>query len=245
MSTTGDDQRLSRIQTLRSRVHEAIHGSGEAARQARQELFDRYGGAAHRYLLGALRDEEAADDLFQDFWVKFLRGFHHYDPAGGRFRDYLRTALSNLVTDHRVREQKRRQRFTTELPDVADPSGAEGERLFEQSWAAQLKELALGALKEVNLTWYTVLRLRDEQPSLSSAELAERAGEALGTTMNVENARQFLSRGRDRYADLLLREVIRSLGSPSREELLGELRRLGWLAPLQAALQRQGLATGD
>src|SRR5262245_58522331 len=99
------DQRLSRIATLWT-LHARAH-AGDAAAEARATLLHRYRAAAYRYLRAALRDADAADDLAQDFAVRFLRGdFGRADPHRGRFRDYLRTALSHLVTDfHRTRQR--------------------------------------------------------------------------------------------------------------------------------------------
>ena len=56
------EERLSRITTRWTLVDEAHRGPGDAAAAARAELWRRYGGAAHRYLLGALRDADAAAD---------------------------------------------------------------------------------------------------------------------------------------------------------------------------------------
>ena len=53
---------LSQITTLWSMVNEAHGLDAEAANAARQRLLRRYGGAVKRYLLGALRDPEAADE---------------------------------------------------------------------------------------------------------------------------------------------------------------------------------------
>src|SRR5262245_41794459 len=91
-------ERLSRITTLWSLVYEAHGDAADAAKAAQHRLMDRYGGAAHRYLLGALRDADAADDLFQDFSLRFLRGdFRNADPERGRFRDFVKTALFHLI----------------------------------------------------------------------------------------------------------------------------------------------------
>ena len=68
-----NDQHLSEIQTLWSMVQRA-HGDHTAVQPAQQALLDRYGGAIHRYALAALRDEDAADEVFQEFAVKFVRG---------------------------------------------------------------------------------------------------------------------------------------------------------------------------
>ena len=57
-------------------------GEGAAA-SARRELIQRYGGAAYRYLLGALKSPEAAEELLQDFSLRFIRGdFRRADPCG-------------------------------------------------------------------------------------------------------------------------------------------------------------------
>ena len=80
-----DDLHLSRIQTLWSMVHRA-HGDHTAVQSAQQTLLDRYGGAVRRYALAALRDEDAADEVFQEFALKFVRrGFGQCRSGAGRF----------------------------------------------------------------------------------------------------------------------------------------------------------------
>src|SRR5262245_57328630 len=94
------ESRLSGISTLWSTFFQA-HKSGDAAVAARQALLERYSGAVYRYLLGAVRNEDTAADLTQEFALRFLRGdFHRADPQRGRFRDYLKTSLIHLVNDH-------------------------------------------------------------------------------------------------------------------------------------------------
>ena len=65
---------LADIATHWSVVAQAHQGSGTAVKRARQELMEHYSGAVYRYLLGALHDRHAADDLFQEFAPRFLRG---------------------------------------------------------------------------------------------------------------------------------------------------------------------------
>lgn len=236
---SSDEARLSRIDTLTSQVREAVRGAGENARQAQERLFERYRVAAYRYLMGALRDEQAAEEVFARLWEKVLTGgLQGFDPQKGRFRFYLRTVLSRLVTDYRNEQHGRRDFTGVLMPEMGDEPA---ERLFQQSWTQGLLELAWGALEEANPTYHAVLRLREEGPELSSAELAERAGAALGETMSAQNARKVLHRARERFADLLLQEVIRSLGRASRDELLEELGSVGWGGFLKEALERRGL----
>ena len=70
--------------------------------------MQRYCGSVYRYLLGALRNGDAAIELFQEFAMRFVRGdFHRASPTRGRFRDYVKTALINLVTDHFNRQNSK------------------------------------------------------------------------------------------------------------------------------------------
>jgi RNA polymerase sigma-70 factor (ECF subfamily) len=241
MSSDDVESRLSKIDTLTSRVRQAIRGPGESDRQAQAEMFERYRLAVYRYLLGALRDEQAADEVFQRLWEKVLTGgLQGFDPQKGRFRNYLRTILSRLVCDHRNERHERKEIPGADVPEAADPS-ADADQLFSQSWTRTLYDLAMQALKEAHPTYHAVLRLREEDPDLSSAAMAERASRALGVAMEASNWTQYLHRARERFSDLLLQEVIRSLGHPSRDELLDELRAVGWHSHLRAALERRGL----
>src|SRR3712207_7176976 len=62
------------------------------------------------------RSEAAAEELLQEFAVRFLRGdFRRADPQRGRFRDYVKTALIHLVIDHQRAEQARSEEHTSEL----------------------------------------------------------------------------------------------------------------------------------
>ena len=66
--------RLSQIATLWSVVGHAHEEPGEAVIAAQRLLLERYGGAIRRYLLAAVRDPDAADELFQTFAYRFLHG---------------------------------------------------------------------------------------------------------------------------------------------------------------------------
>src|SRR5262249_34829660 len=98
------ENRLSQIATRWSVLLQA-HQETDAAAAARQQLLERYCGAVYRYLLAAVRDHHAAEDLTQEFALRFVRGqFRLADPERGRFRDYVKTALFHLVDDYRRRQ---------------------------------------------------------------------------------------------------------------------------------------------
>jgi RNA polymerase sigma-70 factor (ECF subfamily) len=237
---------LGDIATHWTAVRQAHEGSGAAVDRARQELMERYSGAVYRYLLGALRDTHAADDLFQEFALRFLRGdFRNADPQRGRFRDFVRTALYHLIVDY----QNRRRAGPAPLPatpvaDSGKPDLYYSEQEFLASWRAEVLGRTWQALDEDSRSagqpFYDVLRLRAEEPGLSSAEMAERLGAKLGRPLTPEWARQNLKRARDRFADLLLDELARSLDDPSYERLEQEVIDLGLHSYCQDALRRRG-----
>lgn len=226
MKTEGADARLSRLSTWWTLFRQA-HASGtDAGRDARQYLVQRYSGAVYRYLLGALRDEEAARELFQEFALRFLRGdFRRADPDRGRFRDYLKTALSHLVTEH----FRTRSRMPGPLPtDVAAPPEAD-DATFLTSWREELLNQAWKALASANADYHAVLATQAEEPGLGAAELATRVAPALGRELSPGAARVTLHRARDKFAELLVAEVRQTLDDPNADALRHELRALGLL----------------
>lgn len=90
--------RLSGIQTLWTLVRQAHGAEAELVKNAQQQLLKRYGGPVQRYLRGLVRDADAAEDLFQEFAVRLLKGdLHNADPQRGKFRNYVKGVLFHLV----------------------------------------------------------------------------------------------------------------------------------------------------
>src|SRR4051812_28898735 len=114
-----DEERISRIQTRWTVLLQA-HQGGDAAQQAQAEMVLRYHGAAYRYLLAMLREPTQAEELAQEFAVRFLRGdFRNASPEKGRFRDFLKTALRNLARKHWRDDPRQRERPHEGLPELA------------------------------------------------------------------------------------------------------------------------------
>src|SRR5262249_52118677 len=146
----------SRIETHWTAVVRAHRAATDEAAAARAVLLERYGGAVRRYLLASLRDVDAADDLAQEFALRFLRGdFQNADPGRGRFRDFLKRAVYHLMIDH----HRARRRTPRPLGDAVPDRAAQGpdadawdqdlDRQFLQSWREQLMAQAWAALEKV------------------------------------------------------------------------------------------------
>ena len=201
---------------------------------AQHALMQRYCGTVYRYLLGAVRDEAVAEELFQEFALRFLRGdFRRADPAKGRFRDYLKTALSHLVTDHYRRQGRRPAPIR---PDHPEPVAVDADESFEGSWREELIHQAWQALAQSQPPLHAALRQHVENPDLAAAEIAQRLSASSGKPVSAGNVRVMLHRARQKFALLLVDEVARSLESPTREELVAELRLLRWFDLCEAAV---------
>lgn len=106
-------KRLSQIETSWTQLGLAHSDDSQnpATQQARQVLLHRYANPVYQYLLACVRDESVAEDLAQDFAIKFLKGrFENADQDRGRFRDFVKRSLSNLATDHFRRLKKERKK---------------------------------------------------------------------------------------------------------------------------------------
>jgi RNA polymerase sigma-70 factor (ECF subfamily) len=253
---TGKDNRLdqsqvptqiNQIQTLWTVVRQAHNDPGEPGQVARRKLLERYDPAIRRYLLGALRNSDAADELAQEFAYRFLHGdLRGADPERGRFRDFVKGVLFHMVADFHSRRKREPGLLS---PDAPEPGGdcsvvAEREEAFRTEWRDTLLSRSWEALraceKDQGQPFYTVLRFRADHPDLSSAQMAEQLSGPLGKPLTAAGVRKTLERARDRFADLLLDEIAQTLEVPNRDRLEEELIDLGLLEHCKAALDRRG-----
>jgi RNA polymerase sigma-70 factor (ECF subfamily) len=235
------DERLSRITTLWSLVQRAHATPGDAAAAARHELLERYCGAVYRYLLGALRNEDAAQEVFQEFALRFVRGdLHRADPARGRFRDYVKTAVIHLVYDYRKEQRHWPRPLPPDFPAPAEePSEHEDDdNAFIQKWREELIDRTWASLAKAHPSYHAVLLMHVENPDMHSQEIAEQLTAESNKPFTGGNVRVTLHRAREKFANLLIEEVAHSLTEPTESELIDELRSLRLLklcAPVLAA----------
>jgi RNA polymerase sigma-70 factor (ECF subfamily) len=250
MSADEEASRLSAIKTFWFGLFQGGKGkSDDKPEGPARDLVLRYYGAVYRYLLGIVHDEDVAMELTQEFASRFLRGdFRKATPERGRFRDFLKVSLRNLAMDHFRQQKQARDRGVQPLPEHGlEPGDDSEQRQRDEAFVASFREEVLArtweALADVERQsgkpYHTVLRLKIQHPDLPSVELAERLSRTLGRSISDAAARQALHRARAQFADLLLDEVSRTLGSPSFEELSQELSELRLLDYCKSALERR------
>ena len=243
------EPRLADLSTQWNLIFQAKSGTPEQVSMAMSLLMCRYAGAVHRYLLKALKNPDAAEELDQEFAVRFLRGdFRHGDPSRGRFRDYVKRAVQNLMKDYYRR--RRRDGAGTLEPGISEPATMdEGlvqfDRQFLQSWRNDLLDRAWGSLEELERSTgqphYTILR----PAGRCSPGLTSRSGRR-GSPRKLERRsyspgafRQALQRARREFALRLLAEVRASLEEPTPQALEEELADLELLEYCRPYLKQE------
>ena len=250
METSFSEDRLSRISTIWSMVLKANQGGVAGDADALEEMIHRYHGAVYRYFLGAVRNNDTADELFQEFALRFARGgFRNADPGKGRFRDFLRTVLINLIHDYGRAKKRQMDALSPDSPDPADSSdGVSLEDSFVMSWREELLDRAWRRLAELEARegqpYHTILRYRSEHPDARSGEIATAMTEHLqpATPFTDVGIRKLLQRSREQFSDFLLDEVASSLRMTEQTDLSRleeELIDLELLAYCRSSLDRR------
>lgn len=237
--STGDPRHLSQIHTDPAVIRWLTASSdlGEDVVDAtRKRFFERYADPVYAFVRRLLRDPEATDEVVQRFAVRVLeQTFRGYSPERGRFRDYLKTVLRRMVTDH-WRATQRTRRFAgqsvedlvSEIPEPREldtaltPREGELEALLERTFAR------LRAVKQsTRPSWFEVLDYVARHPGKSSDEAAASLSLTLGLQppLSAVAFRQALCRARERFRELLIEELRADGhgGEGAVEEQLAEL----------------------
>jgi RNA polymerase sigma-70 factor (ECF subfamily) len=64
-----------------------------------ETLYKRHRGALYRFVLRAVKQRAAAEELFQDAWMRVIEARSRYAPQA-RFTTWLYTIAHNLLVDH-------------------------------------------------------------------------------------------------------------------------------------------------
>lgn len=245
MKRDGQDEHLSRISTHWSVVRAASGVAPQDAREARRQILNLYGDAVHRYLLGAVRNREVADELFQEFASRFLEGrMSGADPARGRFRDYVKGVLFHMISDQRRALAKQARVVSGELVDSAsdDEQTPSADEEFQAAWREEVLSQCWTRLElveqETGKPYHRVLRYRTDHPGVPSTRIARQLEAETGHSLNGPAVRQMLHRAREKFSDFLLDVVAQSLENATRSELEAELIELGLFEYCRPALDR-------
>ena len=164
-------------------------------------LFDRYKGRIFTFILRFVRDQKAAEDIFQETFIRVFRKARHFRHQA-KFSTWLYTIASNLCRDE-LKRRKRRQVYSLDAPaahqerDGTPPSrvqaisdSSDGPRAEAQK--RELSRLLRVALDELPENSRLVIELHVMQ-GLRYREVAEILRCPVGTVQSrMHNAVQIL-----------------------------------------------------
>lgn len=225
-----------------SMIFRAVHGDEEPSAVAWDQLARRYWPAIYAYIRSSGRDIHQASDLTQSFVCDVMVGrqlLGSADPARGRFRTLLLTALKNyLVEQHRYATRRKRapkdgrlvELDREEASAIEVPSGASPEAVFAAQWSATLVRRVLDQVRadcdnEELATHWAIFESRVVRPMLLGeaptryALLVRRLG-----LKDVAQAANMMVTVKRRFARALFEAVSGTVGDPS--EVDDELRAL-------------------
>lgn len=138
-----------------------LRARGEAtdARQALEALCRSYRPPVLAYIRGRGYSADAAEDLAQTFFERFLKDAYHVsaDPERGRFRAFLLTALKRFLINSDAEAHALKRGSAMRFDPLGENSHAGGEALaatgnpereFERSWALAVLDAAMRKLRE-------------------------------------------------------------------------------------------------
>ena len=208
------------------------------AATALETLCRAYWYPLYAYVRRRGHSPEDAQDLTQEFFARLLAGnwVGDADPAKGRFRTFLLTALSRFLANEwdRARAQKR---GGGAVPLPLDTAVAESrycaeaigsmapDRLYDRQWAMTLLDQALTRLsaeheRSGKAAEFTVLSpaLTAERGDIPYATWASQLG------LNETAVRQAVHRLRKRFREVFREEIAQTMTAP--EDVEEEIRHL-------------------
>jgi len=225
-------------QTHWSVVLRASQGTPEERREAVERLGRTYWKPLYFFLRGNGRTVEDAEDVVQEFFVQLLDGrlLASADPAKGKFRTLILTALRNVEASMipSERAQKRGGGMALAPLEVAqvEEDWQAREHLspaaeYDRAWATALLDRAGARLKMEYEEEGKAALFAELFPRITGGKAADRLVEAAGRLdMSEVAVRTAASRLRRRYADAMRAEVAATVGVGDAADCQDEMRYL-------------------
>jgi len=213
-------------------------GKSPAAQAALGELCEAYYAPVLAFIRSAVRDEDSARDLTQEFFARLIahHGVSGVEQGHGRFRSFLIGAVKHFLANEYDRAQAAKRgggkpavsleanlhANTSAQLQVPDPAGPPPDTVFDREWAQTLVGRALDQLaadfaKDDKTEQFEALKpwLLGQVESLSQTDAARRLGWTEGAVKVA------VHRLRKRFRELVKAEIAQTVPDPAQiqEEL--------------------------
>lgn len=169
--------------------------------RAFEQLYARHKGGVYRYLKRMCRNEEVANDVFQEVWSKVIASRERYEVRA-QFNTFLYRIAHNCMVDH-FRKASRPQNTARDVDEIAEELPDASHRAPDQSLSeAQLRADFRRALDTLPAEQRDVFMLYEES-GLSLEDIGRITGVAMET-----------SKSRLRYALTKLRAALEPHRAP-------------------------------
>ncbi len=205
---------------------------------ALENLCRQYWPPVYAFVRRCGHGPDDAQDLTQEFFARLLeKNFvESADPAKGRFRTFLLTAVTRFLANERERAQAQKRgggclHFSLAAPEEEERRHGEPahtatpETIFERRWAEALLETVLARLRHEYESSGERERFEILKPFLAG-EKQPKAGAQLASQLGITESSAYsaVHRLRKRYGELLREEIAHTVNRP--EEIEEELRHL-------------------
>lgn len=239
---TGTRKNVSRFDTTHWSIVLRARSGPEDARAALETLCRTYRPPVLAYIRGRGYPPEQAEDLAQSFFTRFLEHAYHADadPARGRFRAFLLTALKRFLINSDMENHALKRGGAVHFDPLSSDSGeapvsgtATPEAEFERSWAVAVLDSAMNRLREEAERAGKITLFEQLQEFLTERpDEADYARAAAALNLRRNTLAVAVHRMRHRLRELVREELAQT--TVDREDLESELR--GLRAALGAAM---------
>jgi RNA polymerase sigma-70 factor (ECF subfamily) len=227
---------MTRFDTTHWSVVLRARGDASDARVALEALCRTYRPPVLAYIRGRGYPLEAAEDLTQTFFTRFLEHAYHADadPERGKFRAFLLTALKRFLINSDMEKHALKRggamRFdalSTDSGDyaLADNTNVSPEAEFERGWAVAVLDSALAKLRaEAERAGKGALFEHLQEFLTERPDEEDYASAAAALNLRRNTLAVAVHRLRHRLRDLVREELAQT--TVDRENLEAELRGL-------------------
>lgn len=184
----------SRVETDYELVQEFLEGRQSSI----EKLINRYKSKVYTYILIIVKDEQLAEDIFQDTFIKVIHSLKQGKyKDNGKFVSWVVRIAHNLVIDH-FRKQKQLNTISNDNYDVDILNSTKfSDRNIEDLMVdEQITHDIKGLVEELPEDQKEVVKLRHYQ-GLSFKDIADQTNVSINTAL-----------GRMRYALINLRKLM-------------------------------------